>query len=155
MYNPLVTLGWIAGWTHRIGLVTSIPLLPLHDPMHLAKGVATLQELSGGRFALGVAAGWHRDEFEFTGVEFEGRGASGDEAIQVMRALWRGEHDFEGGSAGRSTTRPPSRTPHRSGRSGSAAAPTGRSGVRASSAMFGTRRAARAPTTSVGSRRST
>ena len=43
VYDPLVTLGWIAGWTERIGLGTSIVLVPLHNPMHLAKEVATLQ----------------------------------------------------------------------------------------------------------------
>jgi alkanesulfonate monooxygenase SsuD/methylene tetrahydromethanopterin reductase-like flavin-dependent oxidoreductase (luciferase family) len=71
-------------------------LVPLHNPMHLAKEVATLQELSGGRFTLGVGMGWHKDEFEFIGVEFEGRGRRADEAIRLMRALWNGEHDFEG-----------------------------------------------------------
>jgi alkanesulfonate monooxygenase SsuD/methylene tetrahydromethanopterin reductase-like flavin-dependent oxidoreductase (luciferase family) len=74
-YDPLVTLGWIAGWTERIGLGTSIVLVPLHNPMHLAKEVATLQELSGGRFTLGVGMGWHRHEFDFMRVEFTGRGA--------------------------------------------------------------------------------
>jgi len=59
VYAPLVTLGWIAGFTERIGLGTSIVLVPLHHPMHLAKEVATLQELSGGRFTLGVGMGWH------------------------------------------------------------------------------------------------
>ena len=112
VYDPLVTLGWIAGWTERIGLGTSIVLVPLHNPMHLAKEVATLQELSGGRFTLGVGMGWHRDEFEFMGVEFEGRGRRADEAIRLMRALWSGERDFEG-STGRSATRPPSRTRRR------------------------------------------
>src|SRR6266576_3245738 len=57
VYDPLVTLGWIAGWTDRIGLGTSIVLVALHNPMHLAKEVATLQELSGGRFRLGICVG--------------------------------------------------------------------------------------------------
>ena len=96
VYDPLVTLGWIAGWTERVKLGTSIVLVPLHNPMHLAKQVATLQELSGGRVTLGVGMGWHRDEFEFLGVEFAGRGRRGDEAIRVLRALWSGERDFEG-----------------------------------------------------------
>jgi probable F420-dependent oxidoreductase len=96
VYDPLVTLGWIAGWTERIGLGTSIVLVPLHNPMHLAKEVATLQELSGGRFTLGVGMGWHRHEFDFMGVEFKGRGRRADEAIRLMRALWSGERDFEG-----------------------------------------------------------
>ena len=96
VYDPLVTLGWIAGWTQRIGLGTSIVLVPLHNPIHLAKEVATLQELSGGRFTLGVGMGWHKDEFEFMGVEFKGRGRRADEAIRLMRALWNGERDFDG-----------------------------------------------------------
>jgi probable F420-dependent oxidoreductase len=96
VYAPLVTLGWIAGRTERIGLGTSIVLVPLHHPMHLAKEVATLQELSGGRLTLGIGLGWHKDEFDFMGIEFEGRGRRADEAIRVMRALWGGEHDFDG-----------------------------------------------------------
>jgi probable F420-dependent oxidoreductase len=96
VYDPLVTLGWIAGWTERIGLGTSIVLVPLHNPMRLAKEVATLQELSGGRFTLGVGMGWHRDEFEFMGVPFDGRGRRADEEIRIMRALWKGERDFDG-----------------------------------------------------------
>ena len=96
VYDPLVTLGWIAGWTERIGLGTSIVLVPLHNPMHLAKEVATLQELSGGRFTLGVGMGWHKDEFDFMSVPFEGRGRRADEGIRLMRALWSGERDFDG-----------------------------------------------------------
>jgi probable F420-dependent oxidoreductase len=96
VYDPLITLGWIAGRTERIGLGTSIVLVPLHHPIHLAKEAATLQELSGGRLTLGFGMGWHTDEFRFMGVEFEGRGRRGDEAIRLMRALWNGERDFEG-----------------------------------------------------------
>ena len=96
VYDPLITLGWIAGRTERIGLGTSIVLVPLHHPIHLAKEAATLQELSGGRLKLGFGMGWHEDEFRFMGVPFEGRGRRGDEAIRLMRALWNSEHDFEG-----------------------------------------------------------
>jgi probable F420-dependent oxidoreductase len=96
VYDPLVTLGWVAGWTERVGLGTSIVLVPLHNPFHLAKEVATLQEISGGRVTLGVGVGWHSDEFEFMGVPFEGRGRRADEAIRLMRALWGGEPAFDG-----------------------------------------------------------
>lgn len=96
VYDPLVTLGWIAGWTERIGLGTSIVLVPLHNPMRLAKEVATLQELSGGRATLGVGMGWHKDEFDFMGIDFSGRGRRADEALRIMRALWSGERDFDG-----------------------------------------------------------
>jgi probable F420-dependent oxidoreductase len=96
VYDPLVTLGWIAGWTERVRLGTSIVLMPLHNPMHLGKQVATLQELSGGRVTLGVGMGWHEDEYRFMGVEFRGRGRRGDDAIRLLRALWKGEQNFDG-----------------------------------------------------------
>ena len=96
VYDPLVTLGWIAGWTDRLGLGTSIVLAALHNPMHLAKEVATLQELSGGRFRLGIGVGWHEDEYRFMGVPFKERGRRTDEAVRLMRALWSGAHEFEG-----------------------------------------------------------
>jgi probable F420-dependent oxidoreductase len=96
VYEPLTTLAWLAGRSERIGLGTSIVLVPLHHPMHLAKQAATLQELSGGRFSLGIGIGWHRDEFQSMGVDFAGRGSRADEAIQVMRAIWSGQRDFEG-----------------------------------------------------------
>jgi probable F420-dependent oxidoreductase len=96
VYDPLVTLGWIAGWTERVRLGTSILILPLHNPFHIAKQAATLQELSRGRAIIGVGMGWYEREYEFMGVEFAGRGRRGDEAIRVMRALWNGERQFEG-----------------------------------------------------------
>jgi probable F420-dependent oxidoreductase len=96
VYDPLVTLGWIAGWTERVRLGTSIVILPLHNPFHIAKQAATLQELSGGRAILGVGMGWYEREYQFMRVEFAGRGRRGDEAIRLMRALWNGERKFEG-----------------------------------------------------------
>src|SRR5262249_60258764 len=84
--------------------------------MHLAKQVATLQELSGGRLALGIGMGWHRDEFEVMGVEFAGRGARADEAIQLRGAMWSGKRDLDGrwwwfhdASSGPSPSPPPQR----------------------------------------------
>jgi len=96
VYAPLVTLGWIAGFTERVALGTSIVLAPLHHPIHLAKEAATLQELSSGRLLLGLGMGWHEDEFRFMGIPFQGRGRRGDEAIRLMRALWSGEREFHG-----------------------------------------------------------
>lgn len=96
VYAPLVTLAWIAGWTQRVALGTSIAILPLHHPIHLAKEAATLQDLSGGRLRLGVGMGWHEDEYRYLGVPFAGRGRRGDEAIRLVRTLWSGEREFEG-----------------------------------------------------------
>jgi probable F420-dependent oxidoreductase len=96
VFEPLAVLGWIAGFTERVGLGTSVLILPLHHPIRLAKEAATLQHLSGGRLRLGLGMGWHEDEFRFMGYPFKGRGRRGDEAIRLMRALWRGETSFEG-----------------------------------------------------------
>ena len=96
VYDPLVVLAWVAAFTKRIGVGTSIVLVPLHHPIRLAKEVATLQELSHGRLRLGVGVGWHEDEFRFMGFEFRGRDRRADEALRLMRALWSGEHAFRG-----------------------------------------------------------
>jgi probable F420-dependent oxidoreductase len=96
VYAPFVTLSWIAGWTERVELGTSILILPLHSPMRVAKEVATLCELTGRRVRVGVGAGWHEDEFGFMGVDFRSRGRRTDEAIRVIRALWAGADAFEG-----------------------------------------------------------
>lgn len=95
-YDSLLTLGWIAGWTERVRLGTSIVLVPLHNSFRLAKEAATLQELSGGRLVLGVGMGWHRDEYEFMGIPFAGRGTRADEQLAIVRALWSGAREFEG-----------------------------------------------------------
>ncbi len=94
--DPLCTLSWIAGYTQRVGLGTSIVLVPLHHPIRLAKEVATLQALSGGRFRLGVGIGWDEDEYRFMGVDFRTRGRRADEALKLMKALWSGERSFDG-----------------------------------------------------------
>jgi probable F420-dependent oxidoreductase len=96
VFEPLLVLGWITGFTERVGLGTSALILPLHHPIRLAKEAATLQHLSGGRLRLGLGMGWHEDEFRFMGYPFAGRGRRGDEAIRLMQALWRGETSFEG-----------------------------------------------------------
>jgi probable F420-dependent oxidoreductase len=98
VYDPFVTLAWLAEATERVALGTSIVVLPLHHPIHLAKQAATLQELSGGRLLLGVGMGWYEPEFLRLGVPFDGRGRRGDEAIRLMQALWRGETSFRGES---------------------------------------------------------
>jgi probable F420-dependent oxidoreductase len=96
VYEPLLTLGWIAGFTEHIGLGTSIVLVPLHHPIELAKQIATLQLISGRPIRLGVGMGWHEDEFRFMGVDFHSRGRRADEALRLMRALWSGATSFAG-----------------------------------------------------------
>ncbi|GAA3786033.1 LLM class flavin-dependent oxidoreductase [Streptomyces coacervatus] len=89
--DPLVTLAAVAGATGRIGLVTSVLVLPLYNPVVLAHQTATLDRLSGGRFTLGVGTGWDTQEYAAVGVPFAGRGRRADEQLAAVRELWRGE----------------------------------------------------------------
>lgn len=86
--DPLETLTFVAAHTSKIRLGTSVLVLPYHTPIQLARRIATLDVLSGGRVDVGVGAGWSRDEFEAAGTPFEGRGARCDEFLQTMIAIW-------------------------------------------------------------------
>jgi len=86
--DPFVTLAMVAGVTERIGLGTSVLVLPYRNPVNLAAEVAALDVLSGGRVILGVGAGWMREEFEALGLDPAERGARTDEYIEVLRTLW-------------------------------------------------------------------
>lgn len=95
--DPLLWLAFVAAATETLRLGTGILILPQRNPLVLAKEVATLDHLAGGRVELGVGVGWLREEFEALGVPFERRGARTDEYIEVLRALWDGDHArFEG-----------------------------------------------------------
>jgi probable F420-dependent oxidoreductase len=87
-YDPLTILSYIAAVTTRIGLGTSVLVLPYHHPMRLAKAAATLDVLSGGRVILGVGVGVIAEELNAMGSPYEERGARTDEAIAIMQALW-------------------------------------------------------------------
>jgi probable F420-dependent oxidoreductase len=87
-YEPLTVLAAIAASTERIGLTTSILIVPLRPAALLAKWAATLDVVSGGRLSLGVGTGWQREEFEALGVPFEERGPRLTDAIAACRALW-------------------------------------------------------------------
>ena len=80
----------MAAATTRLHFSTLVFVLPLRNPLEVAKTLGTLSLLSGGRVALGCGAGWIREEFEQLGVDFSTRGKRFDEMIAVMRALWRG-----------------------------------------------------------------
>ena len=87
-YDPVLALTWAAACTSRVGLGTSVLVLPMRHPLPLAKELATLQNLSGGRFILGAGVGWLEAEFEALGVPFRERGRRMDEGIAMMRAVW-------------------------------------------------------------------
>ncbi len=95
--DPLIWMAWVASITTRVRLATGILILPQRNPVILAKELATLDVLSGGRVELGIGVGWLREEFEALGVPFEGRGARADEYVGAMRSLWKGgETTFDG-----------------------------------------------------------
>ncbi len=87
-YDPVLTLTWAAAYTKRIGLGTSVLVLPMRHPLPLAKELATLQNLSEGRLILGAGVGWLAAEFEALGAPFRERGRRMDEGIAMMRAVW-------------------------------------------------------------------
>ncbi len=87
-YDPLTILSYVAAVTTRIGLGTSVLVLPYHHPMRLAKAAATLDVLSGGRVILGVGVGVIAEELNAMGSPYEERGTRTDEAIAIMQALW-------------------------------------------------------------------
>jgi len=87
-WDPVLTLTWAAAVTSRVRLGTSVLVLPLRHPLPLAKELATLQNLSGGRLILGAGVGWLEAEFDALGVPFKERGRRMDEGIAMMRAVW-------------------------------------------------------------------
>lgn len=86
--DPLIWLTFVAAATTTIRLGTGILILPQRNPVVLAKEVATLDRLSGGRVELGIGVGWLAEEFDAIGVPFEERGKRADDHVAAMRALW-------------------------------------------------------------------
>lgn len=89
--DPFEALTYAAALTSRIRLATGICLVPEHNPLILAKRIATLDHLSGGRFMLGVGIGWSAEEFQALGISFERRAQRTREYIDLMRRLWSDE----------------------------------------------------------------
>jgi probable F420-dependent oxidoreductase len=90
--DSLLALTWAAAHTTRIRLATGILILPQRNPLVLAKEVATLDVLSGGRVMLGVGAGYLELEFRAIGANFAERGRVTDEYLDALQALWYDEH---------------------------------------------------------------
>jgi len=86
--DPLIWMAYVASATSKIKLGTAILILPQHNPVHVAKQVATIDYLSGGRVLLGIGVGWLKEEFDALGVPFADRGRRADEYVAVMRELW-------------------------------------------------------------------
>ncbi|MGH9172305.1 MAG: TIGR03619 family F420-dependent LLM class oxidoreductase [Acidimicrobiales bacterium] len=98
-YDQVATLGWLAGITSRVKLLSQVYVLPYRSPLQAAKSFATLDLLSGGRAIAGVGAGHVAREFEALGVSFADRGRLTDEGIAALRRLFADEWGGGGGEA--------------------------------------------------------
>lgn len=87
--DPLELLTYAAAATSRLRVGTAMLILPEHNPVILAKRLATLDRLSDGRLIAGLGLGWLEEEFRALGVPFPRRGARADEYLAAMRALWQ------------------------------------------------------------------
>lgn len=90
-YEALTTLAWVAASTTRIAVGTAVLVLPYRNPLILAKELATIDVLSGGRLIVGVGAGWLAEEHAALGAPFKERGAATDESLRIIRCLWTEE----------------------------------------------------------------
>ncbi|MFN2426946.1 MAG: LLM class F420-dependent oxidoreductase [Candidatus Binatia bacterium] len=86
--DPFVALSYAAAITRKIRLATGVLILPQRHPAYVAKEVASLDVLSGGRVTLGIGVGWLREEFEALGIDFEDRAARTRDSVEAMRSLW-------------------------------------------------------------------
>jgi probable F420-dependent oxidoreductase len=91
LLDPVVALAFLAGQTRRVRLATGIVILPQRNPVVLAKSLASVDVLSGGRLVFGVGAGYLQPEFEAVGAPFAERGARTDEYLDAILALWTQE----------------------------------------------------------------
>ena len=103
-WDPLATLGYLAGRTRQIRLATHVLVLAYHHPLEIAKRYGTLDLVSGGRLILGVGVGTLKEEFDLIGAPYDDRGPRGDDAMRALRAslsksepAYHGDfYDFEG-----------------------------------------------------------
>lgn len=92
LYDPMVYAGWLAAKTKDIVIGTAGVVLPLRDPILLAKQALSLDHLTNGRFILGIAGGDRPDEYPAFGIDYENRAERFRDAVDVMKAVW--EQDF-------------------------------------------------------------
>lgn len=89
--DPLTTLAYLAACTERITLGTGVMILPYRPPLVAAKAIATIQELSGERLALGVGIGWMKPEFKALGIRFDQRVRDSERALAFLHEAF-GQH---------------------------------------------------------------
>ncbi|MBI3756419.1 MAG: LLM class F420-dependent oxidoreductase [Deltaproteobacteria bacterium] len=91
MLEPMALLSHLAGLVPRVKLGTSVLILPYRNPIVLAKMLATIDQLSGGRLIVGVGGGWMTEEFAALNTPYPERGKLSDEYLRVMRKIWTHE----------------------------------------------------------------
>jgi probable F420-dependent oxidoreductase len=89
--DSITTLGAVAARTRRIKLGTGVLVLPLRNPVMVAKALGSLDVISDGRLILGVAAGWYAREFDAVGVPFKARGRIFERNLDILLRLWTQE----------------------------------------------------------------
>jgi len=95
--EPLTCLAFLAGSTEKISLGMSVLVMPYRHPLHWAKVATTIDQLSKGRFILGIGVGWMLEEFDALGARFKERGTVSDEQLEIVNRLWTDERPrFEG-----------------------------------------------------------
>ncbi len=95
--DPLIWMAHVAARTKTLRFMTGVLILPQRNPLVLAKQIATMDYMSGGRIELGIGVGWLEEEFDALGVPFAQRGKRTDEYIGAMRALWAADDAAYGG----------------------------------------------------------
>ncbi|HKD68627.1 MAG TPA: LLM class F420-dependent oxidoreductase [Candidatus Binataceae bacterium] len=88
LLDPWVGLGYAAAFTKRVRLATGVCLVPEHNPLALAKAIATVDHLSGGRVVVGIGIGWLEEEFQAMGIAWERRSDRTRDYVAAMRRLW-------------------------------------------------------------------
>jgi len=96
VFESITTLGFLSSITESVQLGSSILLVPLREPLVLAKQIATLDSLSNGRVMIGIGMGWNKKEFDLLGCDFKDRSKTVAENISIMRKMWSGDYTKQG-----------------------------------------------------------
>ena len=90
-YEPVSTLGWLAGVTEKIEIGTTVMIVPYRNPLETARSLTNIDHLSGGRLIFGVGIGWAEEEFAALNLPFRERGAMTNEYLTAIKKLWTEE----------------------------------------------------------------
>ena len=96
VFETITTLGYLASITDTVQLGSSIIIIPLRNPFVLAKQIATLDALSGGRIVIGAAIGWNQKEYQMLGCDFKNRTKTFANNIETMKKMWAGKFAKDG-----------------------------------------------------------